>query len=179
MAKVPLQKEQEAFNQKTIQPNNWFIVNFPDTLGVDVKNWMVTDISIQEPVEFQKVGFQVQGRPFSRPVMKENDGYEFTITMEETKDWKVSELVNELEIRNIDQYGIHRYWSSACIGDIRISVLSPKGYTNSGDFDILKTWIMSDSFFVRSDGLDFSYNSPGKIIRKLTFCCNQIIMDNK
>ena len=175
MAKVPLRREQEAFNNKTSQPNNWFIVNFPDEYGV--KNWMITDVAVQEPVEFQKVGFQVQGRPFSRPVLKENDGYEFTLTMEETTDWKVTELVNKLERKNIDPEGVHKYWSEARIGNIRISALSPKGYTDSGDFDIALTWVMEDSFFVRSDGVDFSYNSPGKMTRKLTFCCNKISME--
>ena len=174
MAKISLSKQQSAFSEKTIQPNNWFVIRFPAKF-TDFQEWMAVDVNVQEPVEFQKVGFQVQGRPFSRPVLKENDGYEFTITMEETTDWKVAELINQLEKKNINEYGIHSYWTEAKIGDIEISALSPSGDGASGH-DVVLTCVMVDSFFVRADGLDFSYSSPGKISRKLTFCCNQIMM---
>ena len=183
MAKISLGKQQSVFSEKTIQPNNWFVIRFPanflirgSNVSSNFQEWMATDVNVQEPVEFQKVGFQVQGRPFSRPVLKENDGYEFTITMEETSDWKVMRLINQLERRNINEYGIHSYWKEAKIGEIRICALSPEGYVGN-NHDISKTWVMVDSFFVRADGMDFSYSSPSKITRKLTFCCNQIKME--
>ena len=178
MAKISLDKQQSVFSEKTIQPNNWFVIRFPPEFDgyMGFHEWMAVDVNVQEPVEFQKVGFQVQGRPFSRPVLKENDGYEFTITMEETSDWKVMRLINQLERRNINEYGIHSYWTKAKIGEIRICALSPEGYVGN-NHDISKTWVMVDSFFVRADGMDFSYSSPSKITRKLTFCCNQIKME--
>ena len=182
MAKIPLNKERNALVNKTIQPNNWFVIEFLDMAKVtstEYSTWMATDVSVQEPVNFQKVGFQVQGRPFSRPVLKENDGYEFTISMEETDDWKVAALINKFERNNIDEYGRHKPLNTCMIGRIAISTLKPSGMVIGGDFNKGLTWIMEDSFFVSADDTELSYNSPGKITRKLTFCCNQIIVEHK
>ena len=179
MAKVPLVEEQNAQQYKTIRPSNWFVVRFSDTTWADeIRPWMATDVSVQEPVHFQKVGFQVQGRPFSRPVLKENDGYEFTITFEETTDWKVQELINTLERLNIDSYGRHNTLKN-CQFTVEIASLSPEGYEKGGEFKYDMVWTMCNSFFVGADDLGFSYNSPGKITRKLTFCCNRIVTTDK
>ena len=162
---------------KTIQPSNWFVVKFDEGIGgigLNIPAWLITDVQIQEPVEFQKVGNQLQGKPFSRPVMKETDGYEFQISMEETEDWRVQTLINELERRNINSNGTHTSINASDIGNVKIYVLSPRAH--SGDRGSLYSfcYTMEHCFFIGADSISFDYGSPGKIKRKLTFCCNRI-----
>lgn len=178
MAKVPQQKEIEAYELKTIRPNNWFIVEFPFELDAfQIKSYHATDVSIKEPMEFQRVGYQRQGIPFSRPVKKPTDGYEFTITMEETEDWRVQTLIAALEHLNVAPDGTHRMLSQVLFGDIEVFSISSAGYV-SGDansnFNKQAKWVMKDCFFVGANDFNFTYNSPGKITRTLTFCCRNI-----
>lgn len=180
MAKVLQQAELNAFRNKTIQPSNWFVVQFPPIKGMNIPAWVVTDVQIQEPVDFQKVGNQLQGRPFSRPVMKETDGYEFQVSMEETEDWRVQKLIHLLETMNINPDGTHTSLQDSIISSIDIYVLSPRAHSTSGG-EKRTLWsfhyMMEHCFFVGADSVSFDYGSPGKIKRRLTFCCNRIVRE--
>ena len=189
MAKIPKNKETEAYLDKTIQPGNWFIVRFlgnsmlkPEQQNLNdaltsIKTYWVSSIQVQEPVKFDKTGYQKQGRPFARPVMKTNDGYEFTVRMEETVDWDIQKLIDELEKRNINPDGTHTGLITSNLGVIEVSSLSPRGYigtSKTAEWSTNMTWRFEDCFFVGADNIDFSYDSAKKITRDLTFCCSRI-----
>ena len=186
MAKIPQKEELDAYKNKTIRPSNFFVVNFSpnvkdeDGFPVfgDVRSYHAVDVQIQEPVEFQRTGYQRQGAPFARPVKKPSDGYEFTITFEETKDWIIQDLIRRLESRNINENGTHTPFSKCFLDEIYIESISPQGYKQYGsDGNQLmadRRWTMIGCFFVHADPFTFTYANPGKITRKLTFCCRNI-----
>lgn len=178
MAKIPRQIEMDIFTNKTVQPNNWFVVQFPAGWPFDyVSFYTVASVQIQEPVSFQKAGVEMQGRPFSRPVKNVIDGYTFTITMEETEDWRVQSLIHGLERMNINVDGTHTPITQCIVDEIKIYALSPYGYsgnTATAPFDWRYRYTMEDCFFVKADDFTLSYDNPGKITRQLTFCCNRI-----
>ncbi len=184
MAKIPQKEELDAYKNKTIRPSNFFVVVFPDVkdgdgdVFGDVRSYHAVDVQIQEPVEFQRTGYQRQGAPFARPVKKPSDGYEFTITFEETKDWIIQDLIRRLESMNVNQNGTHTPFSRCFLNEIQIKSISPKGYETYGsDGNRLKAdrrWSMIGCFFVQADPFTFTYANPGKITRKLTFCCRNI-----
>lgn len=181
MAKIPRQVELDIFDNKTVQPNNWFVVEFPNySFFKKVAFYHVASVQIQEPVSFQKAGVEMQGRPFSRPVKTVIDGYTFTMSMEETEDWRVQTLIHELEKRNINPDGTHTPLTKCLLGDIKIYALSPFGYngtTDTAPLDWRYRYTMEDCFFVKADDFNFNYDNPGKISRSLTFCCNKITRD--
>ena len=181
MAKIPRQVELDIFDNKTVQPNNWFVVEFPDrAMFKKVAFYHVSNVQIQEPVSFQKAGVEMQGRPFSRPVKSVIDGYTFTISMEETEDWRVQTLIHKLEECNINPDGTHTTLEECMLGSIKIYALSPYGYigkTDTAPLDWRYRYTMEDCFFVKADDFNFNYDNPGKIIRSLTFCCNKITRD--
>lgn len=188
MAKVPQAKELEAYNFKTIQPGNWFILRFLGKNDDDeskeiqdiIKPYVVNSISVQEPVSFDKTGYHMQGRPFARPVMKPCDGYEFSVKMEETDDWQIQQLIHILEKRNIRPDGTHTGLTESNLGEIEVCSLSPRGYLGkkSNEWSFSMKWTFKDCFFVSANSIDFSYDSPRKITRDLTFCCSAITRES-